>query len=118
MINMSEKIGKWKNTISFNNKKNISLSNIWKHQIFQLENKEAETTKCLNGNSISQKSLIMTNLSLRAPLVFSLNTNVDIWLARFDNYLESNRIFTDNRRRNQKLVYTKVRIEYNVSKSD
>ncbi|RMZ98834.1 hypothetical protein BpHYR1_012854 [Brachionus plicatilis] len=42
---MSEKIGKWKNTISFNNKKNISFSNIWKHQIFQLENKEAETLK-------------------------------------------------------------------------
>ncbi|RNA35627.1 hypothetical protein BpHYR1_007111 [Brachionus plicatilis] len=44
IINMSEKIGKWKNTISFNNKKNISFSNIWKHQIFQLDNKEAETT--------------------------------------------------------------------------
>ncbi|RNA35648.1 hypothetical protein BpHYR1_029874 [Brachionus plicatilis] len=29
--------------------------NIWKHQIFQSENKEAETTKCLNGNRISQK---------------------------------------------------------------
>ncbi|RMZ95806.1 hypothetical protein BpHYR1_049953 [Brachionus plicatilis] len=45
IINMSEKIGKSKNTISFNNNKNISFSNIWKNQIFQLENKEAETTK-------------------------------------------------------------------------
>ncbi|RNA29540.1 hypothetical protein BpHYR1_026359, partial [Brachionus plicatilis] len=47
IINMSEKIGKWKKTLSFNNKKNISFSNIWKHEIFQLENK-VETTKELD----------------------------------------------------------------------
>ncbi|RNA32037.1 Retrovirus-related Pol poly from transposon [Brachionus plicatilis] len=94
IINMSEKIGKWKNTISFSNKKNISFSNIWKHQIFQLENK-AEKTKCLNGKSISQKRFKMANHSLRAPSIFNLDTNVDIWLTRFDNYLELNRIFGD-----------------------
>ncbi|RNA37978.1 hypothetical protein BpHYR1_030717 [Brachionus plicatilis] len=94
IINISEKIGKWKNTISFKNKKNISFSNIWKHQIFQLENK-AETTKCLNGKSISQKRFKMANHCLRAPSIFNLETNVDIWLARFDNYLELNRIFGD-----------------------
>ncbi|RNA42133.1 Retrovirus-related Pol poly from transposon [Brachionus plicatilis] len=37
----------------------------------------------------------MANHSLRAPSIFNLDTNVDIWLARFDNYLELNRIFGD-----------------------
>ncbi|RNA43600.1 hypothetical protein BpHYR1_030996 [Brachionus plicatilis] len=37
----------------------------------------------------------MANHSLRAPSVFTLDTNVNIWLARFDNYLELNRIFGD-----------------------
>ncbi|RNA12540.1 hypothetical protein BpHYR1_024925 [Brachionus plicatilis] len=68
---------------------------IWNHQIFQFENNEAETTKCLKGKSITQKRFKMANHSLRAPSVFTLDTNVDIWLARFDNYLELNRIFGD-----------------------
>ncbi|RNA29800.1 Transposon Ty3-I Gag-Pol poly [Brachionus plicatilis] len=93
IINMSEKIRKWKNTIFFNNKKNISFSNILKHQIFQLENKEA--TKFLKGKSISQKRFNIANQSLRAPSVFTLDTNVNKWLARFDNYLELNRTFGD-----------------------
>ncbi|CAF1077819.1 unnamed protein product, partial [Brachionus calyciflorus] len=33
--------------------------------------------------------------SMRAPSVFNLETNVDLWLARFDSYLEINRIFVD-----------------------
>ncbi|RMZ97371.1 hypothetical protein BpHYR1_030042 [Brachionus plicatilis] len=49
----------------------------WKHPIFHLENKEAETTKCLNGNSISQKSLIMAKLSLRAP---SIRDKINVFL--------------------------------------
>ncbi|CAF0877518.1 unnamed protein product [Brachionus calyciflorus] len=32
---------------------------------------------------------------MRAPSVFNLETNVDLWLARFDSYLEINRIFAD-----------------------
>ncbi|RNA44086.1 hypothetical protein BpHYR1_042638 [Brachionus plicatilis] len=49
--------------------------------------------QCLNGKSINQKRFQMANHSLRAPSIFNLDTNVDIWLARFDNYLELKRIF-------------------------
>ncbi|CAF0781096.1 unnamed protein product [Brachionus calyciflorus] len=33
--------------------------------------------------------------SMSAPSVFNLETNVELWLARFDSYLEINRIFAD-----------------------
>ncbi|RNA43927.1 hypothetical protein BpHYR1_001312 [Brachionus plicatilis] len=89
IINMSEKIGKWKNTISFNNKKNISFSNIWKHQIFQLENKEAETTKCLKGKSISQKRFKMANHSLRAYQIFGDRDKINVLGSFLDDTTKS-----------------------------
>ncbi|RNA25055.1 hypothetical protein BpHYR1_043452 [Brachionus plicatilis] len=72
-----------------------SWSGVSTRDFLKYKAKKAETTKCLNANSISQKGLIMVNLSLRASSVFTLDTNVDIWLARFDNYLELNKIFGD-----------------------
>ena len=55
-----------------------------------------KTTKIFIKQSISQQKegRIMAN-SMRAPSVFNLETNVDLWLARFDSYLEINRIFAD-----------------------
>ncbi|CAF0818229.1 unnamed protein product [Brachionus calyciflorus] len=34
--------------------------------------------------------------SMRAPSVFNLETNVDLWLASFNSYLEINRLFADS----------------------
>ncbi|CAF0853961.1 unnamed protein product [Brachionus calyciflorus] len=55
-----------------------------------------KTTKILIEQSISQQKegRTMAN-SMRAPSVFNLETYVDLWLARFDSYLEINRIFAD-----------------------
>ncbi|CAF1064050.1 unnamed protein product, partial [Brachionus calyciflorus] len=55
-----------------------------------------KTTKNFIEQSISQQKedRIMAN-NMRAPSVFNLETNVDLWLARFDSYLEINRIFAD-----------------------
>ncbi|CAF1099625.1 unnamed protein product [Brachionus calyciflorus] len=55
-----------------------------------------KTIKNYIKQSITQQKegRIMAN-SMRAPSVFNLETNVDLWLARFDSYLEINRIFSD-----------------------
>ena len=35
----------------------------------------------------------MANANIRNPSVFTLDTDVEVWLSRFDNYLELNRVF-------------------------